>query len=93
MTFSFHPDAEQEFNSAINYYEDVEAGLGLDFAMEVYSAVERAVEFPQAWTVLQGDIRRSLIRRFPYGVLYTVATEGIWYSRHESTPRAILLED
>ena len=27
MTFSFHPEAEEEFRGAIEYYEDREAGL------------------------------------------------------------------
>ena len=27
MTISFHPEAEEEFNKAIDYYEDIEPGL------------------------------------------------------------------
>jgi hypothetical protein len=27
MTFSFHPEAEEEFNNAIDYYEEAEPGL------------------------------------------------------------------
>jgi hypothetical protein len=33
VTFLFHPEAEAEFNRAIDYYEEVEPGLGFDFAM------------------------------------------------------------
>ncbi len=40
MKYSFHPEAEAEFNQAIEYYENFEEGLGYDFAVEVYSAVE-----------------------------------------------------
>jgi hypothetical protein len=29
MSFRFHPDAEAEFLDAIQYYEDVQPGLGL----------------------------------------------------------------
>ncbi len=70
MTFRFHPEAERELREAIEYYEEVEPGLGYDFSVEVYSAVQRAVTYPQAWPVLDGDIRRVLVRRFPYGALY-----------------------
>ncbi len=28
------PEAEKEFNEAIDYYESLEPGLGYDFAME-----------------------------------------------------------
>lgn len=78
MTFSFHPEAEEEFNKAIDYYEDIEPGLGYDFALEVYSTVRRSVDFPKAWAVLEGAIRRSLVRRFPYGVLYSEEHEEIF---------------
>jgi hypothetical protein len=30
MTFSFHPEAEEEFKAAIDYYEHREVGLGYD---------------------------------------------------------------
>lgn len=78
MNFSFHPEAEEEFNLAIDYYENINPGLGLDFALEVYTTIQRTVEFPKAWVVLEGEIRRSLVRRFPYGVLYSVEQSGIF---------------
>ena len=34
MNFSFHPEAEIEFNKSIDYYEEIESGLGYDFALE-----------------------------------------------------------
>ncbi len=78
MRFSFHPEAAEEFNKAIDYYEDMEPGLGYDFALEVHSTIKRSVELPKAWAVLEGDIRRSLVRRFPYGILYSEEQEGLF---------------
>jgi hypothetical protein len=78
MNFSFHPEAENEFNTAIDYYEEIESGLGYDFALEVYLTIRRAVEFPKAWTLLEGDIRRCLVHRFPYGILYSEKEGGIF---------------
>ena len=75
MTFSFHPEAETEFNDAIDYYEEKERGLGYDFAVEVYATIQRITAFPEAWPVLKNDVRRSLVRRFPYGVLYSEQDE------------------
>jgi len=45
--------------------------LGRDFALEVYSSIQRSVSLPTAWAVIDGDIRRSLVSRFPYGILYS----------------------
>lgn len=78
MSFRFHPDAETEFLNAIQYYENVEPGLGLDLAVEVHAAIQRAVAYPKAWTEFDREIRRSLVRRFPYGVLYTETDDGIF---------------
>ena len=78
MSFAFHPEAAAEFNDAIEYYEEIELGLGYDFAIEVYSTIQRSVALPRAWPVIDGEIRRSLVRRFPYGVLYSEDHEVIY---------------
>jgi plasmid stabilization system protein ParE len=74
----FHPEARAEFLSAVDYYESCGLGLGYDFAAEVRSTVETIRGFPRAWPVLEGDIRRSQIRRFPYGIIYTVEDDVIF---------------
>ena len=71
MTFSFHPEAEAEFYEAINYYEKCEEGLGEDFSIEVFLAVQHIVNYPSAWPVLEDDLRRCFVNRFPYGIVYS----------------------
>lgn len=78
MTFSFHPEAEEEFRAAIDYYEDREAGLGYDFSVEVFTAIQNIFAHPDAWPVIEDDIRRCLVNRFPYGVLYSIEQTGIF---------------
>lgn len=77
MTFSFHPEAEAEFAEGVSYYEDCQAGLGLDFAREVNLAIRGAAGHPFLWRELQPDVRRCLVHRFPYGVLYAVQPDSI----------------
>lgn len=72
MIFSFHPEAEREFIEAIEYYESIEPGLGFDFSLEVHSAIQSIVSHPNAWLLLADEIRRRLVNRFPYGVLYSM---------------------
>ncbi|MCP4218338.1 MAG: type II toxin-antitoxin system RelE/ParE family toxin [bacterium] len=78
MSYAFHPEAEREFLEAIDYYEAREADLGFDFSMEIYAAVSRAVEHPEAWPILEGEVRRCQTKRFPYGVLYSKEDTGIF---------------
>ena len=77
MTYSFHPEAEAEFIGAINYYEAREERLGYDFAVEVYSAIQRIIDYPTMWPVLEEDVRRCQTHRFPYGVLYAVEQDQV----------------
>jgi len=70
MAYSFHPDAELELNQAIDYYEECQAGLGLEFADEIYKTVQRILVFPNAWQSLGEGNRRCLTNRFPFGVIY-----------------------
>jgi len=72
MIWSFHPEAERELLDAIDYYEAKAPGLGRDFAVETYAAVTRMLEFPNAWPRLDEDVRRVLMNRFPFGLLYGV---------------------
>jgi len=78
MNVLFHPDAELEFNEAVDYYEGVESGLGLDFSIEIANAIARITAFPKAWPVIEDGIRRALVKRFPYGVLYSEEQEKIY---------------
>jgi hypothetical protein len=77
VKYSFHPEAEAEFVQAVEYYEECEAGLSYDFAVEVYSAIERTMAYPKAWPIIEEDIR-SLVRRFPYGILYAEEDEELF---------------
>ncbi len=77
MTFSFHPAAEAEFQSAVDYYEGCEAGLGYDFSLEIFTGIQNIVSYPAAWPVLENEIRRCLVNRFPYGIVYTIERDNI----------------
>ena len=78
MSHWFHPEADDEFCEAIDYYEVCQAGLGQDFYTEVNSAIGRIRDLPEAWPVFDGDVRRCLTYRFPYGVLYSIEEDGIF---------------
>jgi toxin ParE1/3/4 len=78
MTFSFHPEAEEEFSAAIEYYEEREAGLGYDFSIEVFAATHNIINHPDAWPVVEDGIHRCLVNRFPFGILYGIEPSGVF---------------
>ena len=77
MRFYFHPDAEAEFDRAVGYYDQSQPGLGIEFAEEVYATITRIIQYPYAWSALSKNSRRSLVNRFPYGVIYQVKSRSL----------------
>ena len=52
MKYSFHPLAEEELNTAIDYYEKINPKLSIEFYTEVYNTIQRIIEYPNAWVVI-----------------------------------------
>ena len=73
----FLPQAEQEMLEAARFYESQTAGLVADYLSEVERAVQTIAESPTTWPVIKGELRRRLIRRFPFGILYRIEPEEI----------------
>lgn len=73
----FLPEAEQEMIEAALYYQSQTSGLGVDFLSEVEHALKFIIESPNTYPILKGELRRRLLRRFPFGILYRVDPEEI----------------
>jgi hypothetical protein len=52
--------------------ESGELGLGYQCAIEIVAAVERIKSNPGMWPILDHQVRRCLVHRLPYGVIYSV---------------------
>lgn len=74
---SFHPLAEQELNEAASYYDAANPGLGATFLDEVERAVKQILEHPEASPLVNRLVRRKLVRRFPYSVMYAIHADSI----------------
>jgi len=70
MRVIFSKFARQELDDATHYYEIQFQGLGKRFRGEVGKAAKRISEYPEAWSVERGDIRKCLIHKFPYKLFY-----------------------
>jgi toxin ParE1/3/4 len=73
----FHPLAEQELVEAATFYEASATGLGNDFVREVEHMLAQIVAAPEAGTIFSGTIRRRLVRRFPFAILYQVGAKNV----------------
>jgi len=73
----FHPEAAFEFEEAVRYYRARGRVLGDRFAAEVRFAIHRILETPERWRVLEQDVRRCVVRVFPYSILYTIERDRV----------------
>lgn len=77
MPIDFLPEADREMIEAARYYQSLSSGLGDDYLAEVERAVQSIASSPQTWPVLEGDLRRRLIKRFPFVILYRIEPNKI----------------
>jgi len=77
MNIEFLPEAKAELDDAIDYYELQVTGLGATFKDIAKSTIKRISTFPMAWTEIRPEIRRCIMHKFPYNVLYSVEEETI----------------
>ena len=62
--------ARAEFDAAIDWYERQQLGLGVEFATRVQAVFDRIAAQPEMHVKVHGEVRKALIRRFPYSVYY-----------------------
>jgi len=64
--------AQQEVHDAYEWFEERTDGKGLEFLDELDRVVRLIRSFPFAAVEIEADIRRSLLPRFPYAVVYGI---------------------
>jgi hypothetical protein len=78
VRIEFSPEATAEFNDGECYYEQQMPGLGARFRADVRAALLRMRQWPLATPIERGEIRRMMLSRFPYKLLYSVETDYIY---------------
>jgi plasmid stabilization system protein ParE len=70
-------EAEADILEAFRWYESKRPGLGHTFVDVVDNAFERLAETPSSFPVAYRDLRRLVLRRFPYVVYFRVVEDNI----------------
>jgi toxin ParE2 len=76
--FIFHPRFKRDAHAVARRYEDEQEGLGADFRAEVERALALVAEYPLAGALIDEEVRRQQVRRFPYHVLYHVGEDVVF---------------
>ena len=72
MRLEFHPDTAKDVQDAVRYFENQRPGLADEFQLEVSEALDRICASPSRFPKIEANIRRCLVHRFPYSILYRI---------------------
>jgi plasmid stabilization system protein ParE len=75
--FVLRLEARDELLEAWDWYEQRAAGLGAEFVRAVEAAVDALQQAPDRYPRVHGEIRRVLLRRFPYAIFYRASPDEI----------------
>jgi len=75
VTIEHHPAIAEELEEIRDCYESKSAGLEMRFVDEFERLVLGVASMPTRWMIVEADIRRALMKRFPYVILFRVIAD------------------
>lgn len=77
MKIRFLTLAQQEVDDAVFWYGNQAEDISHEFLDELDRAVRLVKSYPLAFTEVEPEIRRCLLARFPYALIYGLEQEAI----------------
>lgn len=71
------PEAEADIGESYRWYEGQVDGLGEEFLRAVDACISLIQRNPSAYAPIHQDVRRALVRKFPFGVFYFVEADRV----------------
>jgi len=69
---SIRKEAEADIAEAYQYYESCQENLGTDFMLCIDESLSRIQRNPKQFRTVLEKVRRALIKKFLYGIYYTI---------------------
>lgn len=69
--------SDLDIQAAALWYEDQRAGLGMRFLSELDEVFRRIENNSKQFPQLEGEVRRALLRHFPYGVHFVEGPDDV----------------
>jgi plasmid stabilization system protein ParE len=84
----FRLEVREEVDEAYNWYQNQQGGLGDDFLDCVDEILNRICQMPESYAIVYLDVRRAVMRRFPYAIYYRIVSSrvivtAIFHSRRD----------
>jgi plasmid stabilization system protein ParE len=69
------PAAEADIADAALWYEQRSPGLGREFLHALDAVLAEIARAPERYPLVHREVRRALLRRFPYGVFFLASPD------------------
>jgi plasmid stabilization system protein ParE len=70
-------DAEADIEDAVKWYRNIGSGLESEFIRALEACLSSIRRNPALYPVVYKNVRRALVRKFPYGVFYFVFEDTV----------------
>lgn len=77
MIIRFTPDADAELAEARQWYAHQREDLDMEFMECIDDVLSRIVRVPDLYPIVYRNLRRAVVRRFPFTVFYEITTDEI----------------
>jgi ParE toxin of type II toxin-antitoxin system, parDE len=74
----FHKLAKEEFFQARDFYDELIFGLGKTFVLEIERCLNIIKRNPLAYPQIRENIRKAVIIKFPYSILYRIEKQNVY---------------
>ena len=69
--------AEKDLQQSFEWYQEKKQGLGDELIEQTEVTIRKILDNPYQYPRIHGEIRRALVRRFPYSILYIVEKDTV----------------
>ena len=77
-TSIIQPEAEQDLDDAYHYFESQQSGLGFELLAEITETIEALEGNPMLFQKVYGEMRRAIVKRFGYNLIYKVIDTEVY---------------
>ena len=74
---AFKPEVYDDIKTAYDWYESQRVGLGEDFLLTPEDSYAKITRTPKLYQDIYKNVRRKLVRRFPYGLFFVLKEDTI----------------
>ena len=76
-TIAFKREVYDDIKTAYDWYESQRIGLGEDFLLTLEESYAKITRTPKLYQDIHKNVRRKLVRRFPYGIFFLLRADEV----------------